>query len=356
VSGGDSAGNSGAVSLGDQSGTGAAIEETSGDSIDSLDAFPDLPHPWFETEAFDPGGETGECANVSVMLERIPPTVVLLVDQSFSMTFDFGDASRWDALYDTLFDPTSGVIPQFASQVRFGLTLYTATLTLMAPGEPPECPRLRSTAPAIDNAQALAAIVEGQRPLGDTPTGESLEAVARDLAALDAEGLKVIVLATDGEPDTCAQPMPDEGQPESLAAAELAFSLGLRTYIVSVGEDVSQDHLQQMANVGIGKPPDDPMPAPFYQALDAEALSRAFAEIVGAVVSCEFEIDGVVDLERACEGEVLLNGQPLSCEDDWTLNGNSTLQLTGEACERLRGVGEQVISATWPCDVVGPIP
>ncbi len=290
----------------------------------------------------------GGCVEVQAVVEPVIPTLVLLVDQSGSMDSDFSGQPRWDAVYDTLMDPADGVVAQLESTVRFGLTLYTSE-DGSAGGE---CPLLTTVDPALDNHAAIDGVFGPAQPVDETPTGESLAAVAEQLAAFDADGPKGIVLATDGEPDTCRQPNPQEGQPEALAAAQQAFDLGITTYIISVGDDVGAGHLQEMANVGVGKAPDDAMPAPYYQALDAQQLVDAFDEIIGTFVSCELIIEGEVELDQVCEGTVTLDGMELECDTDWQLPDPSTLQLLGEACEILKDGGEHNVSASWPCGAI----
>jgi hypothetical protein len=292
-------------------------------------------------------GEDG-CADVQVQVEPITPTLVLLVDQSGSMTEDFAGETRWDAMYETLMDPGDGVVATLESQVRFGLTLYSSVDGF----EGGECPMLTAVEPALDNHDPIDEVFDAADPLDETPTGESLAAVAQTLADFQADGPKGIVLATDGEPDTCDVPNPQEGQQVSLDAAALAFDLGITTYIISVGNEVGADHLQEMANVGVGKDPDDPMPATYYQALDAQQLVDAFEEIIGSFVSCELLVDGIVDLEQACDGSVFLDGMQLECGTDYELPDASTLRLLGEACATLQDGGQHMVDASWPCGAV----
>lgn len=232
--------------------------------------------------------------------------------------------------------------------MRFGVTLYTSE----DGDEGRECPILTSVEAALDNHGAIDAAYAPAMPNDETPTGESLQAVATSLSALAFEGPKAIVLATDGEPDTCAVPNPQEGQPEALAAAEFAFSEGISTFIISVGDDVGADHLQEMANVGVGKAPDDPMPAPYYEALDAAQLVDAFNEIVGSFISCDLVIDGEVDLDQACEGTVSLDGTELECGVEWEVPDETTLRLLGDACATLKDGAQHTVDASWPCGAV----
>ena len=307
----------------------------------------DLPNDGTGVMTSQMEGEDG-CADVQVQVEPITPTLVLLVDQSGSMTEDFAGETRWDAMYETLMDPGDGVVATLQSTVRFGFTLYSSIDGF----EGGECPMLTTVEPALDNLDAIDAVFGPAEPLDETPTGESLAAVAQDLADFQADGPKGIVLVTDGEPDTCEVPNPQEGQQVSLDAATAAFDLGITTYIISVGNEVGADHLQEMANIGVGKDPDDPMPAPYYQALDAQQLIDAFEEIIGSFVSCDLIIDGIVDLEQACDGSVFIDGMQLECGTDYELPDDHTLRLLGEACATLQDGGQHTVDASWPCGAV----
>ncbi len=294
------------------------------------------------------GSADGGCAAVEVTVGPTTPTVMLLVDQSGSMTDDFGGQERWQAVYDTLMDPADGVVKPLEASVRFGLALYSSEDGF----EGGECPIVTEVAPTLDNHAAIQQVYEPAAPLDETPTGESLEVVAAALAALAFDGPKLVVLATDGEPDTCAEPNPQNGQAVALAAAQAAHALGVETYIISVGDEISQDHLQEMANAGVGLDPQGAQDAIYYQALDATELLEAFDAIISGVVGCTFELDGIVDLEVVCEGTVELDGVELECGVDWQLLDPSTLEILGEACTTLEGGGSHTLTATWPCGAV----
>jgi hypothetical protein len=323
----------------DDASTGGAASSTSGGKLDLGGTSGMTANP----ESFTSG-----CAEVTATIEPVIPIITLLIDQSGSMSDPFGATTRWQAIYDALLDPTSGVVADLESTMQFGMTLYVSQNGMYGG----TCPMLTEVAPAFDNRAAMAAAFSMPVVEGDTPTGESLHAVAMSLAALPDDAPKAIVLATDGEPDTCAVPDPQTGQPESVAAGQAAFALGVRTFIVSVGSEISADHLQHMANVGVGKAPDDANPAPYYEALDASQLVDAFDQIIGGFVSCEFQIEGEVEIDQACEGHVLLDGNELECGVQWDVPDPSTLVLLGDACATLQDGDDHTVEASFPCDVI----
>ena len=296
-------------------------------------------------------GAGGGCPNVVVTYEKQIPTVMLLVDQSGSMTEAFGGGSRWSVLHDALLDPSTGIVATLESEVRFGLALYTSN----GGSAGGACPTLTEVPVALGNYAAIKAVYDPASPEGDTPTGESIAAVATQLGAVVEEGPKVIVLATDGEPDTCAEPNPQNGQPQSIAAAQAAFAQGIRTYIISVGADVRLGHRQDIANAGAGKPVGGADDAPYYQALDPASLAAAFDEIINGVRSCVFTLNGSIAEQNATQGTVSLDGQPLAYgdPDGWKLNGPSEIEITGAACDAIQS-GDHTVAIEFPCGTVDP--
>lgn len=318
------------------------------DPASSTDTGMKLDVPDGVTSTHGDPDEPSDCADVEVTVDPDTPTIVLLVDQSTSMNTDFAGIDRWHAVYDTLMDPTDGLIARHQTDIRFGLTLYSSRNGF----DGPACPLLVDIPPALSNYDAIDTVFQLSEPVEDTPTGESLALVATDLAAFPEPGPKAIVLATDGEPDTCAQPDPQDGQPEALAAATAAHQKGIETFILSVGDELGADHLQQMANAGVGLDPHGPTHAPYWQALDPAALADAFDDIIGGVVSCTFTLDGTVELADFCEGTVRLDGTPLPCPADWQLLDGQTLELLGDACDTLKDGDPHTVQATFPCGTV----
>jgi hypothetical protein len=286
-----------------------------------------------------------------------------------------GGISRWEAVRAALVDPTTGIVPQLQAQVNLGLTLYTGpdqgtignddTVGMEDPDfiETEVCPYLVQVPIALNN---FTPIETAYRPLvirnnsrGQTPTGESIEASVPALTGLDPvafPGRKVLVLATDGEPDLCADGDDEEGgRMRSVEAVQAAFDLGVTTYVISVGDDVGEQHLRELANLGQGFPADDPMDR-FYRANDAASLAQAFEDIVNGVRDCVFTLDGMVT-GTGDDGSVTVDGTTLTFGDPngWRLNDPTTVELTGTACELVR-MGDHQIDISFPCGVVIPIP
>ena len=307
--------------------------------------FPDNPFP-----------DDGTCGDINAIVNGTTPTIHLVVDQSGSMDSNFGSTNRWDAVYRTLMED-NGMVSRLQSGVRFGLTLYTSD-DGNAGGV---CPMLQSVQPKLDNFNAMNAIIGPARPEGDTPTGETINAVTDTLVAVTEPGPKIIIVATDGEPDTCEIPNPSNDSERSIAqnasitAAQRAFDKGIRTYVISVGDDVGADHLQQLANVGTGLPPAGGTggeQADYYVALNADDLVNAFGAIVGGVTGCVFTINGEVDPAKAGQGLVSVDGEPLEQGTDWVMLDSKTFEVIGAACDALQDGDLHHLSAVFPCGVI----
>lgn len=308
----------------------------------------------------DGGTQMGDaCVELEVKFEPAIPNVVLLVDQSGSMDADLGgDGPRWNVLRDALLNSTDGIVTTLEDKVRFGLALYTGPEGVGPNRRDPSgetCPLLTQVDVALNNRLAIATEYKPNDWKWETPTGESVDIVAAKLAEMDDEGPKVIVLATDGEPDTCAEPNPQRGQEASIDAVERAHQSGITTFVISVGNDVGEEHLRQVANAGQGLAIDVDQQVRYHLANNASELAAAFDDIVNGVRSCELSLNGVVNEADAATGRVALDGAELvyQAADGWRLNSPTELELTGAACETIKR-GDHELDISFPCGVIVP--
>lgn len=316
------------------------------------------------------------CASVRVVANRITPEVVLVIDGSGSMAEPLGDISRWVAMRNALFGPM-GVVRELEGIVRFGMTIYSTPIPMR--GTPlTMCPSLLTVPPLLNNLAAITAAFP-QRPSGGfTPTGEALRAVAEALttpSTKDAEsrGDKLIVLATDGEPNSCSTlttlPLqrlldglvPVDYEP-SEAAVRAAQTKDVDTYVVSlapalVSNAESRQHLQALASLGRGLEGSATPGAELFSPQNAAQLGTTLRGLVSSVVSCELSLEGKLVLDQACDGEVRLNGTPLPCNgnDGWAVVDASTIRLRGQACESWKNQVAAAVEATFPCEAVVPL-
>jgi hypothetical protein len=307
-------------------------------------------------------GPDADCPDVHFTAQQTIPTVQLILDQSGSMTAAYGGSTRWNAMRNALIDPTTGVVTNLDASVVFGVTLYSGTSqddgTGLQVGIPP-CPGLTSQPRALNNYAAINTLLQGAAPIEDTPTAPTIDAVIADFQANPpmAGSPPIIVLATDGLPDTCENADPrntaeqNAANATAVAAAQRAWMAGIKLFYLSVGDDVTDAHAQQMANAGAGL---DPVAgtAPFYRASNPAELQAAFATIIGGVVSCQLDLDGSVDPTQAASGTVTLDGNALMYGTDWDLVDNDTIELLGAACDTLQNTSNPTVTAVFPCGAV----
>jgi hypothetical protein len=293
------------------------------------------------------------CGKMTLEAVRKVPTVALLLDQSRSMSERFeGDLWRWHVLRDTLVG-TDGVVRLFEGKIRFGATLYQSATGLKSS----RCPMLtHATAGFAFDATTIdiQKLFDDHIPGGDTPTAESMDAVTTQLAPLTTEGPKFIVLATDGEPDTCAVPNPQQGQAQAIAATQLAFARGIPTMVIGITTDVSREHLQDMANAGAGLPIGGAEKAKFFSVDDRKGLKGAFDTFVKNATECAFKLSGrVLD---SSQGTVKIIGEEgfltRASSDGWQVLDEDTLVIYGAACEKLKNNRDAKLEVTFPCNVV----
>jgi hypothetical protein len=293
------------------------------------------------------------CQTANVFAQRVIPTVVLVIDQSGSMKDDFGGKSRWNALRDFLLKP-DGLIATFEKQVRFGVSMYSAVTNPDASGTQ-TCPMVTSVGPVIMNYAGISAAYKAAEPIGETPTGDAIDKIVDGLPKVELDKNNepvVLLLATDGEPDRCEELNPQHGQAEAIAAVERAYSMGFRTFILSVGNEVSATHQQDVANAGIGHKAGDPN-APYWKAGDDASLRQALTDIIGAQISCDVTLKGSLQNGNECDGTVELNGKKLDCNgnDGWKLKDPNHISLMGKACSDFKTLSNALVSARFPCSV-----
>jgi uncharacterized protein YegL len=303
--------------------------------------------------------EGDACADVEFATTKIVPTVVLLIDRSASMSEEDLDVAnpgvtRWDALKTGLLDP-AGAIASLQDQVRLGVVFYAGGSrggecpVLDQGGEPPVL-----MPPRTGLLPDLTTYFQPLDTLPDTPTGESVAATAAELAAFTEPGPKFIVLATDGEPDLCADRQEPSGRDQSLAEVTAAHAAGITTFVISVGADVALEHLSQIANAGQGLPPADVPATPrYYLVTTQQTLVDAFTQIINGARSCSLMLNGEIDPDLSSKGEVLLDGMPVPMSDTngWRIVDGSTIELVGPACEAIQS-GDHTLSASFPCEAI----
>ncbi len=290
------------------------------------------------------------CESVSLTIDELRPSVTLLVDQSYSMVVGYptrrSDQSRWSIVRQALLDPSQGVVPALQSSIQFGVSFYTSYNGSSGGA----CPALSEVPAATNNYDAIRKLYDVTSPADDTPTGAAIEQVVTRLESTPHLGPQVLLLVTDGDPDTCAQPDPQNGQQEALDAARRAHASGIDFYVLGVSSDISGDKLQQLANAGQGKPLDAkwgeaPNAAQPYQASSSAAeLTQQLQQILERVPLCEVQLEREVDRSELESGSVTLDGTLLQLDGahGYRMKDARHLQIVGDACQALKSAGRRL--------------
>jgi hypothetical protein len=355
----------------------------------------------------EPNGAGGanNCIDVDVDFTPQIPTVMLLIDRSGSMTDELGfgaavkaavDAGtytpgtcpatryqardvpdpnnwRWNVVRDVLMSDSKGVVAPLQDRVRFGLSMYSSHNGSIKPGTgmPVEldptraCPELVNVPIALGNYQAMLEQFKCSDIALDTPTGESLVAAADTLKSFTEPGPKLIVLATDGEPDSCECPnfdsstrvLPkclepgaaDQVKADVVKIAETIHADDVTVHVINVSTPSNaslQEHLKEVADAGGGN---------VYPGFSPGALSDAFDEIINGARSCVIDLDGEIASGKEGSGTVTLDGNVLGLDDPdgWQVNSPSQIELLGEACETIK-TGLHDIDIKFPCNSFKP--
>ena len=141
--------------------------------------------------------------------------------------------------------------------------------------------------------------------------------------------------------------VPPPPREEAVTAAGAAHADGIDVFVLWVGELTStstRDHLQEVADAGVDGT------GTVWVGDDPASLSNAFQSIISASISCDIQMDEqFADVEKACdEGDVRLNGTPLSCPSDWIVKPgvNNVIELIGGACDTFKS-GSSTFSAVF---------
>jgi hypothetical protein len=288
---------------------------------------------------YDPGPDAS-CPNVEFTPTPVTPSIQLLLDRSGSMNNSVSgtNMSRYAALREALVG-TTGVIAELQDTAYFGASLYTSDSP---------CPRLYNTANRqLSNLSQVRTLIDSQSPGGQTPTPGAIDQTVALFAANPppAGSPPIIILATDGLPNSCSSSSDTSSQ--SVTAARNAYNAGIRTYVLGIA-GVNNSFLQNMANAGVGVQQGQPN-APYYTATTAADLKTAFQTIINGVASCELNLTGAVDPQQAQDGSLTLDGQPLTYGVDWELVNSTTIRLLGAACDTLKASPNPMLNASFPC-------
>lgn len=289
-------------------------------------------------------GPDASCPAVNFTPMPKTPSIGLVLDQSGSMIDNnLGTVTRYQAMRDALVG-AGGVVTQLDAKAYFGAMLYTCNGNNQL--DINQVPR------AINNQTAVRTLIDSKLTVrgGGTPTHAAINRMVSAFGQTPPPmgSPPVIVLATDGLPNTCAD-TGTGGETAAVAAAKASYAAGIPLYVLAI--NLASQHFQDMANAGQGWQTGQPN-IPYYLANDAAQLKAAFDSIIKGVISCDLSLTSAIDPAQAMRGTIIVNGQTLQYGTDWTLVNGNVIRVLGSACTSLKTAVNPMVSASFPCDAV----
>lgn len=200
--------------------------------------------------------------------------------------------------------------------------------------------------PATDIQTAIA----NTSPGASTPTAKALSVATDYLKTVKDTNNKVILLATDGEPN-CGANAKNASQSDvsgTTAAVTAAVTAGFKVYVIGIGP--ATDYLQQFATSG--------QTDHYYPATSAADLAQALADISTAVSSCTFTIDPTAATQAGGSIAVYLNNNlvPNDPSNGWSFGASDqTVVLNGTTCDAVKTGKSSQVQILLPCGTPPPV-
>jgi len=199
---------------------------------------------------------------------------------------------------------------------------------------------------AANAATAIQTQIAATSPGNNTPTAAAITAATTYLKTVTDQNNKVILLATDGEPNCKAGGKnTDSDVPGTVTAIGAALAAGFKVYVIGIGPSVG--NLDSFAQAG-GTTKSFPATSP-------QDLAAALASISKAVTTCTFALAKTppdVNNISVYLDKNLLQKDPAN---GWSLGANSqTVVLNGTSCEKVTSGEATQVQVLFGCPGVAP--
>jgi hypothetical protein len=357
---------SGGSSIHDDASAGGQSGSKDAAYIFNLDVF--LPDLLIYNDTLAPTVDAN-CGITTNETKRQPVDVLLVLDRSLSMNYSIVEdcycsrasttttlgtvckdttncSTRWDAIKSAMTTTLAN-----SNYVNWGLKFFSTAETSNCTVTPdPEVAIAQDSGDPVAYSQAQAQArtgVQGEINTADqslsTPTTAALNAATTYLKTLTDSNQKIILLATDGEPNCGGTPAnvnttDDLGAANAAAAAKAA---GFPVYAIGIGPSVSS--LTQLAQKG--------GTTDYYPATSPDQLAAALSSISKLVGSCTFTSDKApTDPDNVA---VYVNKEqvPKDASDGWKYGAtNQEIELTGTYCDQMSSGDETTVQILFGCE------
>jgi hypothetical protein len=281
-----------------------------------------------------------ECGLEKFQLERVPPSLMLVLDRSSSMSRMPVGGAAGATLWSETLGAMDEVVMATQAQVRWGLKLFPLPggCTVADGAEAPVAPNNYDM--VVGRSRMIGFNQTGG---GGTPTSDAMNKAVAYMRTLTDNTPKYIALATDGEPNCVNGVSASGGRAAAVQAVQSAAAAGFKTYVIgiAIGSEGTAT-LNEMAAAG-GVPRTDPM-FQFYPVANRADLTRSLNEIAGQITSCVFPLSKPPPAPDSVKVTVDGERVPESGTDGWSYTSpqNMAIQLNGSWCDRLKTRAGQV--------------
>jgi hypothetical protein len=334
----------------------------------------------------DEAAERVGCSQFNVVFESLTPTALIVVDRSSSQ-WDNQPNNTWEPMKAGILD----VVQKVQKDIRVGMVTYTGQNGGVCPDLYPAMDAVRFDKNNYARIETDINAVGQPNYKGETPTAATLQQALPVLLADPTPGDKVMLLVTDGDPDFCNDPDRACSMDAVIGAVQEAHRQGVLTTVFGLKRaELSEQHLRDVANAGVGEPvalpqginseqdlrnrcrnnPAGTLPgtysavsgnAQYFQAngTDTAALGDALNAVIYGIRSCVFDLTGeaAVNPDNASSARITLDkGTPLVFNDPngWQLRSGTQVELLGSACQQLKLPTTNKIDFDFPCDTLIP--
>ena len=362
-----------------------------------------------ESKQLECNADTGKCrlncGDAMVMLDAVPPPVMLVLDKSGSMVTNAWDhdgnpgtpdETRWKTLHRV----TTFVLDNFEDGIDFGAQLFPSTAACpgancynadacVVSGTPEQVPMSSNGAAILASIPAAGA--DSTQIEGGTPAADGIRSALAALQNYPSEPAPAMILITDGAANcksgavctdlTNCPLLEDYDTDLPMVVANANDNDGISTYVIGIDiidalvgvgpgngtpEANPYERLNEVAEAG-GKA--RPGADKFYNATNEAELLAALQVIVGEVATCdidlnkppneppssaqidlvEFEIGGV----KVPELEISPEECNMGLEDGWIWIGEpgNLVRFCGSFCDDLKSTGE--VKGDYICPSTG---
>jgi hypothetical protein len=350
----------GVWTLGCEGGAGAVGGSTAlsvGGGVGST-AFLTLPDASVSAPVGTPGAPPTGDANCGVQTSEATKgvtDVLLVLDRSGSMNESLAadcccssscrniisikmcaDTTRCEERWPSLTSAVGTTIAKTAG-INWGLKLYSS------PGSQDVCGVGNGVEAGIGaSAASLEAQIAGASPKNSTPTAKAVTAATAYLQTVGDPNNKVLLLATDGEPN-CKLGSPDPSVSDmdaTQATIQASLAAGFKVYVIGIGPSVG--NLDNLAQAGGTQH--------YYRATSAADLVDALMAISKLVSSCTFVMSQSPPVPENVA--VYLDGQLVAKDpsNGWSFGASSqTVMLNGASCTSITSGGARKVQVLFGC-------